>query len=62
MPWTIRTAINGATGGSTMLNIVVDDTLPADLRYDAACTQAALPAGVSVSYNPVDPGGDVRPR
>ena len=34
-----------------MLGIVVTDTLPADLEYDAACTAAALPAGVSVSYN-----------
>ena len=51
VPWTVRTAISGAAGGSTMLGIVVTDTLPADLEYDAACTAAALPAGVSVSYN-----------
>jgi len=52
VPWTLRPRIEYAGSGAVALGVTVTDILPANLLYDATCTEAALPSGVTVSYNP----------
>ncbi|WP_194410027.1 DUF7507 domain-containing protein [Microbacterium cremeum] len=49
--WDLSVSIDRATIGSTMRNLRIVDTLPADLHFDLPCTQGLLPAGVAVSYD-----------
>ncbi len=53
VPWTIVPRFNGAAVGSTVHDVRVLDTLPSGVSYDPVCTAAALPANVTVDYNPV---------
>lgn len=50
--WNVNLRIDDAALGSTMQNLQVVDTLPADMHYDAACTQDLLPDGVAATYSP----------
>jgi hypothetical protein len=54
VPWTVRPSITAGGPGGVVSQVVVTDTLPANLELDVTCTQNALPAGVSLAYNPVD--------
>ncbi|MEF3404910.1 DUF7507 domain-containing protein [Agromyces sp. CCNWLW203] len=49
--WNLNVLADRTFAGMTMLDVRVVDTMPADLHFDAACTQARLPAGVTMSYD-----------
>lgn len=62
--WNLNVLADRTAAGMTMLDVKVVDTIPADLHFDAACTQARLPEGVTMSYDAVArqvtfSGGDV---
>ena len=62
--WDLNVQADRTSEGMTMLDVRVVDTIPADLHFDAACTQARLPQGVTMSYDAVArqvtfSGGDV---
>lgn len=50
--WTLRPQATAGSAGATVHQVVVTDTLPPTLQFDAPCTQAALPSGVTLAYNP----------
>ncbi|WP_441785324.1 DUF7507 domain-containing protein [Leifsonia sp. 2MCAF36] len=54
VPWTLSPQITAGSPGQTVPQVVVTDTLPTNLELDAPCTQASLPSGVALSYNPVN--------
>ncbi|UOQ90608.1 hypothetical protein MUN74_06770 [Agromyces endophyticus] len=62
--WDLNVLANRTFAGMTMYDVKVVDTIPPDLHFDAACTQARLPEGVSMSYDQASRqvtflGGDV---
>ncbi|QIG39556.1 DUF11 domain-containing protein [Microbacterium sp. 4R-513] len=54
VPWTVRPVIFAGGPGGIVNQVVVTDRLPANLEIDVTCTQNALPAGVTLAYNPVN--------
>ena len=50
--WDLDVSIGLTTVGATLRNLQVVDTIPESLNFDLACTQALLPPGVTVSYDP----------
>ena len=62
--WDLNVLADRTAAGMTMLDVKVIDTIPADLHFDAACTQSRLPTGVTMSYDAATrqvtfSGGDV---
>lgn len=52
--WNLTVGITNGVVGGTMRDLRLVDRLPEGLDYDPACTEAALPAGVTASYQPVN--------
>lgn len=49
--WTLQPQITQGAVGKAVTGVTVTDTIPANTTYDAACTQANLPNGVTAVYN-----------
>jgi len=51
LKWTISPSITAGIADQQTTGVTISDPLPAGYDYDAACTAAALPAGVHASYD-----------
>lgn len=51
--WNVGLRIESAFSGAVMQNVRIVDTLPPGVDYDPVCTKNQLPAGVSLTYDPI---------
>ncbi|MGN6126244.1 MAG: hypothetical protein ACTHON_06745, partial [Humibacter sp.] len=49
--WTLQPQITQGAVGKPVTGVTVTDKIPANTTYDAACTEANLPTGVTAVYN-----------